>query len=79
MINRSSKSIISNHGISRCHEPPDVMYCGEEKKQESPNIQQLAYSVRRKKKVKFTKTKKPFQTMHENAISNILSARLKRT
>lgn len=70
MINRSSKFIISNHGISRRHEPPDVMYCGEEKKQESPNIQQLAYSVRRKKG-KFTKTKKPFQTMHENAMKNI--------
>lgn len=48
MVSKSSKFIATNHEISRCHEAPDVMHCAE-KKQERPNIRQIAHSVGKKK------------------------------
>lgn len=64
MERKSSKCIITNHGISGRHEPPDIMHCEEvkEQKQERPNIRQLAHAVR-KKKVK--KLRKLLQQCHE--------------
>lgn len=52
MERKSSKFIITNHGISGRHEPPDIMHCEEEKKQERPNIRQLAHAVKKQQQQK---------------------------